>query len=368
MAFLAGTLSLRAEQFVYFGTYTGAKSKGIYCWRMSDDGGMKEVGLVATTASPSFLATHPNGKFLYAVGEVANVGAKKTGVVSAFAIDGASGQLKLLNQQSSGGGGPCHLTVDPSGRTVLVANYGGGSVAALPILADGSLAEGGSFIQHQGSSVNKSRQEGPHGHAIVVDPTHKFALACDLGLDQVLIYKLDAANARLTPHQPPFATLAPGSGPRHIAFRPDGQFAYVINEMLCTMTVFAWDGGRGVLKEVQTISTLPGSVEKGYSTAEVYTHPTGRFVYGSNRGHDSIVVYACDEKTGRLTLVQHQPTLGRTPRHFAIHPGGKFLLAENQSSDTVAIFRIDPATGRLTAHGEPLAVPSPVCAVFVPVK
>jgi 6-phosphogluconolactonase len=183
-----------------------------------------------------------------------------------------------------------------------------------------------------------------------------------------LVYKLDAANAKLTPNNPPFAMVAPGSGPRHLAFRPDGKFAYVINETLLTMTAFAWDGALGELKEVQTLSTLPAAREKGFSTAEVYVHPSGKFVYGSNRGHDSIVVYASDEKTGKLTLVEHQNTQGRTPRHFAIHPSGNFLLAENQSTDNVVVFRIDPQTGKLTATGEKIEVGSPVCAVFVPVK
>lgn len=365
---LTTILCARADHFVYFGTYTGAKSRGIYCWRMTDDGKLTRVGLAAETASPSFLAVHPSGKFLYAIGEVSKFNGQKAGSVSAFAIDTATGKLTALNQQSSGGDGPCFLDVDKTGKCVVVANYGGGSVEALPINNDGSLGAPGTFIQHQGSSVNKSRQEGPHGHSIVVDPGQRYAVSCDLGLDQVLVYKLDAKNAKLTPNDPPFTTVAAGSGPRHIAFRPDGQFAYVINEMLCTMTAFAWDGARGTLKEIQTISTLPGTVEKGFSTAEVYVHPTGKFVYGSNRGHDSIVVYACDEKTGKLTLVEHQNTQGKTPRHFAIHPSGHFLLAENQSTDNVVVFRIDAQTGKLTATGEKIEVVSPVCAVFVPVK
>ncbi len=358
----------RADHFVYFGTYTGAKSKGIYAWRMTDEGKLTRVGLMAETANPTYLAVHPNGKVLYSIGEINKFGDKKAGSVSAFAVDTATGKLTALNSQSSGGTGPCHIDVDRQGKCVVVANYGGGSVEVLPIKDDGSLGEPGTFIQHEGTSVNKSRQEGPHGHCIVIDPSQKFAVACDLGLDKVLVYKLDAANAKLTPNDPPFATIAPGSGPRHIAFHPKGKFAYVISEMLCTMTAFEWDSGRGTLKEIQTISTLPGELEKGFSTAEVYVHPSGKFVYGSNRGHDSIVVYSCDEKTGKLTLVEHQNTRGKTPRHFAIHPGGKFLLAENQSTDNVAVFSIDPNTGKLTATGEKLEVGSPVCAVFVPVK
>lgn len=368
VALFAFASSTRADHFVYFGTYTGTKSKGIYAWRMSEDGKLTPVGLVGATANPTYLAVHPNGKVLYSIGEVNKFGDKKAGSVSAFEIDTGSGKLTFLNTQSSGGTGPCHLDVDRAGKCVVVANYGGGSVEALPIQKDGSLGEPGTFIQHEGTSVDKSRQEGPHGHCILIDPSQKFAVACDLGLDKVLVYKLDAAKAKLTPNDPPFATIAPGSGPRHIAFHPNKKFAYVISEMLCTMTAFEWNSARGTLKQIQTISTLPGAVEKGFSTAEVYVHPSGKFVYGSNRGHDSIVVYACDEKTGQLTLVEHQSTQGKVPRHFAIDPSGKFLLAENQNTDNVVEFSIDQKSGKLTPTGEKIEVGSPVCAVFVRAK
>ena len=367
-ALLATIGCAHADHFVYVGTYTGAKSKGIYSCRMNSAGQLTSAELAAEITNPTYLAVHPNQKFLYAIGEISKFGDQKAGSVSAFAIDATTGKLTPLNQQSSGGPGPCHIDVDRAGQCVVVANYGGGSVEALPIKADGSLGAPGTFIQHEGTSVNKSRQEGPHGHCIVVDPTQKFALACDLGLDNVLIYKLDPAQATLTPNDPPFAALAPGSGPRHLAFHPNGKFAYVISEMLCTMTAFQWDGSRGALKEFQTISTVPGQVQKGFSTAEVYVHPSGKFVYGSNRGHDSIVVYACEEKTGRLTLVEHQATQGKTPRHFALDPSGRFLLAENQDSGSIIVFRIDPKTGKLTPTGQKVEVGSPVCAVFVPVK
>jgi len=358
----------RADHFVYFGTYTSAKSKGIYAFRMNDEGKFTPIGLVGETTNPTYLAVHPNGMVLYSIGEISKFAGKKAGSVSAFAIDTSSGKLTALNQQSSGGDGPCHIDVDRKGKCVVVANYGGGSVEALPLNKDGSLGEPGTFIQHEWKSVNKSRQEGPHGHCILIDPTQKFAVACDLGLDKVLVYKIDETKATLTPNDPPFATIAPGSGPRHIAFHPNGKFAYVISEMLCTMTAFEWNGARGTLKEIQTISTLPGEVEKGFITAEVYVHPSGKFVYGSNRGHNSIVVYACDANTGKLTLVEHQDTQGKTPRHFAIDPSGKFLLAENQDSGSVVEFRIDPKSGKLTPTGEKFEVASPVCAVFVKAK
>ena len=364
---LLAAISAHGDYLVYFGTYTGAKSKGIYVSRMNDAGKLSPAELVAGMANPTYLALHPNHKFLYAIGEVSRFGGKKAGAVAAFAIDATTGKLTALNQQSSGGDGPCHLALDARGRCALVANYGGGSVEALPVNRDGSLGAPGTFIQHEGSSVNQSRQEGPHGHCIVVDPSQKFALACDLGLDKVLVYKLDPTRATLTPNDPAFGMVAPGSGPRHIAFHPNGKFAYVISEMGCTMTAFGWDSKRGELHEIQTISTLPGALEKGYSTAEVYVHPSGRFVYGSNRGHDSIVVFACDAKTGQLSLVEHQSTQGKTPRHFGIDPKGRFLLAENQDSGSVVVFRIDSKTGKLTATGDRIEVGSPVCAVFVTV-
>jgi 6-phosphogluconolactonase len=366
---LLGAVALaRADYLVYFGTYTGAKSKGIYVSRMSDEGKLSAPELAAETANPTYLVVHPNKKFLYSIGEVSKFGDRKAGSVSAFRIDAKSGKLTALNSQSSGGTGPCHIDIDRKGKCLVVANYGGGSVEALPVQSDGSLGEPGTFVQHAGTSADKSRQEGPHGHCIVFDPTQKFAVACDLGLDKVLVYKVDTSKATLTANDPAFAAIAPGSGPRHIAFHPNGKFAYVINEMSCTMTALAWDRKGGALTEVQTISTLPEPVKKGYSTAEVYVHPSGKFVYGSNRGHDSIVVYACDEKTGKLTLVEHQPTQGKTPRHFGLTPDGKFLLAENQDSGTAVVFRIDPKTGKLAATGDKIEVGAPVCAVFVPVR
>jgi 6-phosphogluconolactonase len=358
----------QADQWVYFGTYTGAKSKGIYVSRLSDDGKLSAPELVAETTSPSYLALHPKFKYLYAVGEVSNFKGAKAGGVLAYAIDAKTGKLTPLNQQSSVGAGPCHVDVDAKGQVALVANYGGGSVAALPILKDGSLGEASSFIQHSGSSVNKSRQQGPHGHAINVDPSQRFAVACDLGLDKVLIYRLDAKNAKLTPNEPAFATVAPGAGPRHFAFHPKGKFGYVINELNCTVTAFAWDSKRGALTEIQTLSTLAHEMQKGYSTAEIYVHPSGKFVYGSNRGHHSIVVYSVDQKTGKLTLVEHESTQGKTPRHFGIDREGKFLLAENQDTHTVVVFRIDQKTGALTPTGQQIEIGSPVCAVFMPVR
>lgn len=367
----AATPPAGADLFVYFGTYTGPKSKGIYRARLeAGTGRLSPAELAAECGNPSWLALHPGGKFLYAIDERSDPQKTPGRGVSAYALDPKTGALTLLNEQSAGGPGPCHIETDRTGRTLLVANYGGGSVAALPIGADGKLGAPASFIRHTGSSVHPTRQQAPHAHAINVAPGNRFALVPDLGLDRVLVYRLDAAKSGLVAHTPAAAVLPPGSGPRHLAFHPRGKFAYVINELVCTMAVFAWDDAAGTLAPLQTLSTLPPgeSVKTGYSTAEVVAHPSGKFLYGSNRGHNSIVVYAVDAATGRLTYVENVSTQGKTPRNFAIDPTGTWLLAENQGSDTVVPFRIDAATGRLTPTGQTLDVPAPVCAVFVPVQ
>jgi 6-phosphogluconolactonase len=353
---------------VYVGTYTGEKSKGIYAYRLDlASGRCESLGVAAELKSPSFLAVHPNRKFLYSVNEISDFNNKPAGGVSALAIDGATGKLTLLNQQSSGGEGPCHLVVDHSGQTVLVANYGGGSVAALPVGTDGRVDPAASVIQHAGSSVNPQRQKEPHAHSINVDPGNRFAFAADLGLDKVLVYRLYPATSMLTANDPPAVSVKPGSGPRHFAFHPSGRFAYVINEILCTVTAFAYDAQRGRLTERQTISTLPegDALKPEYSTAEVQVHPSGKFVYGSNRGHDSVTVFAVDDATGTLRTVENKSTGGKTPRGFGIDPTGQFLLAGNQDSHKVVLFRIEPQTGRMTATGEELQVGSPVCVKFV---
>lgn len=353
---------------VYFGTYTGEKSKGIYVARLDPASGTLSAPALAVEASnPSFLAVHPSKDVLYAVNEVNTADGKPGGSVGAFAIDRATGKLTLLGQQTSGGAGPAHVSVDRSGQNVLVANYGGGSVEVLPVAADGSLQAPSAFVQHTGSSVNPTRQKGPHAHSINVDPQNRFAYAADLGLDKVLIYRLNAARGTLTAADPPSVSAEPGAGPRHFAFHPTGRLAYLINEMNCTIVGFTVDAASGKLTPIETVSTLPEgqSVQRGYSTAEIQVHPSGRFLYGSNRGHDSIVVFRIDESTGRLTYVQHQATGGRTPRNFGIDPTGTWFLAANQGSDSVVVFRIDPQTGRLTPTGQTVQVGAPVCVKFV---
>jgi 6-phosphogluconolactonase len=352
---------------MYVGTYTGPKSQGIYVFRFDPvSGAIEPMGLAAEVKNPSFLAIHPDGKHLYTVNETSDWQGKPGGSVTAFRIEGPSGKLTKLNALSSGGDGPCHLSVDKTGRCVLVANYGGGSVASLSLNDDGSLKAQGSFHQHAGPVHLAERQGGPHGHSINVSPDNQFAFAADLGLDKILIYRLDPAQGTITRHDPPHASVAPGSGPRHFTFLPNGRFAYVINEISCTVTGFAYDPKRGSLREIQTVSTLPAgqSVKPEYSTAEIVAHPTGRFIYGSNRGHDTIAVFSVDSD-GKLTLVENTPTQGKTPRNFAVDPTGRYLFAENQSSDSIVVFHIDASTGRLKPTGQVLQVGSPVCIRFV---
>ncbi|MBI2824078.1 MAG: lactonase family protein [Planctomycetia bacterium] len=350
---------------VYVGTYTGGKSEGIYCCRLDPaTGAIERLGVTADVKNPSFLAIDPAKRFLYAVSEVADADGN-TGAVTAFAIERPSGRLTKLNHQSSAGAGPCHLVVDREGKNVLVANYGSGSAAVLPAGPDGRLAHASSKVQHVGTSVNRERQEAPHAHSINLDPGGRYAFVADLGLDKVLVYRFDPAAGKLTANDPPAASVAPGSGPRHFAFHPSGRFAYVINEMASTVTAMKYDPAHGTLTELHTVTTLPPAFWDSNTTAEVQVHPSGRFLYGSNRGHDSIAIFAIDADTGRLSPIGHQPTGGRTPRNFGIDPDGKFLLAANQDSGTIKVFRIDPATGKLAPTGHSIEIPMPVCVKFI---
>ncbi|MEZ6058305.1 MAG: lactonase family protein [Planctomycetaceae bacterium] len=367
-------LSMRAvgaepvgKWLVYVGTYAGAKDPGIFRLELNvATGEMTKLGETSGVANPSFLAIHPTNRSLYAVSEISDIDGKKTGGVAAFSIDPKDGALTAINVKPSGGPGPCHLNVDREGKNILVANYGGGSVAVLPIVDGGGLKEPSCFIQHEGSSVNPGRQAAPHGHSINLDLSGKRAFAADLGLDKVLIYNFDATAGTLTPNHPAAGVVAPGSGPRHFDFHPTGKFAYVINEMGSTVTAFSYNSETGSLTELQTISTLPDDFKGNNSTADIHVHPSGRFLYGSNRGHDSIVVYTIDESTGKLTWKQHQSTLGKTPRNFGIDPTGRILLAENQGSDSIYSFHIDANTGELKATGHSIEIPRPVCVRFVP--
>ena len=363
---LAGAAKAPREYLVYFGTYTDKGSKGIYVCRFRPSTGkLTPVELVAETVSPSFLAVDPAQRYLFAANEIGDYQNAKSGSVSSFAIDRRSGKLTALNTVASRGADPCHLTVDKSGNHVLVANYTGGSVAVLPVKPDGRLGEASDVVQHLGSSVDPERQKEPHAHDVVLTPDNRFAVVADLGLDKLLVYRFDLENGKLSPNDPPFGQVKPGSGPRHIALHPNGRWAYVIDEMGNTVTAFDWDGDKGSFHELQTITTLPKDFKGENSTAELVVHPKGRYLYGSNRGHDSIAVYAIDPAKGMLTSIEDVPTLGKEPRNFALDPAGAYLFAANQNSNTVVVFRVDPRNGRLAATGEKVAVMSPVCVTFV---
>ncbi len=354
-------------RLVYIGSYTGQKSKGIHAFRFNEKtGALTPLGLVAETRSPSFLALHPNGRFLYAVNEVNDFDDQKSGSVSAFAIDAATGQLTLLNTQSSRGAHPCYIVVDRAGTRALVANYSGGNLAVLTIAADGRLGAAAQVVQHKGSSVNTSRQKGPHAHSIDLDGANRFAVAADLGADRLFIYKYDATTGLLTAGLTPAVAAEPGSGPRHFAFHPNGKFGFAINELASSVTAYSWDGQRGALKALATLPTLPEGFRGQSYTAEILVHPSGRFLYGSNRGHDSIAVFTIVPETGHLTLVEREATRGKNPRHFAFNPSGEWVIAGNQGSDTLAVFRIHDRTGALSPVGPLVNVGAPVCILFVP--
>ncbi|HEY2828316.1 MAG TPA: lactonase family protein [Pirellulales bacterium] len=354
---------------VYVGTYTGRNSQGIYQFDLDlATGKPGPLELAGEAANPSFLTIAPGGKFLYAVSETTGGGggAKKEGAVNAFAVDPVTGKLTLLNQESSRGQGPCHVSVDRAGKFALTTNYSSGSVTVLPINADGTLGASTAFDQHEGSGPMKGRQEGPHAHSVNMDPANRFAIVCDLGLDKVFVYRL-GGDGTLTPNDPPTAQVAPGSGPRHFTFHPNGKFAYVVNEMGSTVTAFNWDADKGMLTEIQTISTLPDGVSMpNNTTAEVQVHPNGKFLYASNRGHDSIAMYSLDPATGKLTSMGEVPSGGKTPRNFAIDPSGTWLLAAHQNTNNICVFHIDSSSGKLEPTEYSVQVSHPVCVKFYP--
>ena len=351
------------KYLVFVGTYTTkTESKGIYAYEFdADTGKLTPKGVAAETPDPSWIAVHPGGKYLYAANE-----AGKASTVSAFAVDVKSGKLTLLNQMPSLGEDPCYLSFDKTGKYVLVANYSSGTIAVFPILADGRLGEHTAMVKDAGATgPNKKHQEGPHAHWIETSPDNRFVLVADLGLDEMLVYKLDATSGTLTPNEPAFARLKAGSGPRHAVFYPNGKFVFAVSELSSTATSFAYDVKKGTLKETGTVSTLPPGFSGRNDVAETAVHPNGKFLYVSNRGNDSIAILSIDPGNRTLAPAGEIPTGGKEPRHFAIDPSGKYLLAENQFSNNVVVLKIDPATGGLTPTGQVVEVPSPVDIAFL---
>lgn len=349
------------QYFAFIGTYTQGGSEGIYSYRLDmASGRLERIGAIGGIENPTFLALAPSGEHLYAVEAVT------PGAVHAYSIDRRTGDLSPLNQQPSEGDGPCHVSVDQTGRYVLIANYMSGSVAALPIDERGALLPATGFVQHEGSSVDPDRQTEPHAHSIILDQANAFAFAADLGTDKLMIYKLDLASGKLLANDSPWVRTPPGAGPRHFDFHPSGRFAYLINEMGSSVTAFHYDPPRGMLNEIHTVPTIPSSFDGVNHCADVHVHPSGRFLYGSNRGHDSIAVFSIDQDTGQLTALGHESTQGETPRNFIIDPSGTYLLAANQDTHDIVTFCIDQENGTLEPTGQRADSPSPVCIKLLP--
>jgi 6-phosphogluconolactonase len=365
----SGKTNSPSQYLLYAGTYTKGESKGIYAFGYdTKSADATSLGLAAETANPSFLAVSPNQRFLYAVNELTEYQGASSGAITAFAIDHATGKLSQLNEFASRGVEPCYISFDKTGKFVLVANYTGGSISVFPVSADGHLQSATAFVQHQGKGKNPERQEGPHAHWIETAPDNRFALVADLGLDEILVYHFDAKTGTLSPNNPPFAKTDAGAGPRHVSFHPNGKFVYVIDELASTITVFAFDSAHGTLKSLQVVSTLPADFKGTNDTAEIHVHPNSKFLFASNRGHDSIAVFAIDQNTGKLSLTGDFPTGGKTPRNFEFDPDGTHLLVANQDSGNIVTFAIDQQNGGLTPTGQELKVPSPVSLRFVKVQ
>ena len=360
--------SADSSPFLFIGTYTKSGSRGIHALRLDGRTGALSVPqLAAEAANPTFLTLHPNGRVLYSLCESGTVDGKPAGAVRAYALDATTGALTLLNEQLSSGIGLTHLAVDATGRTLVAVSYGGGYVVAFPLETGGRLGARTVFFPQQGPlGPNRARQNQSHAHSVTISPDNRFALVADLGFDRVFSYRLDPARSLLTPNDPPFITIEPGTGPRHSKFSTDGRFFYVLNEIDGSVTACAYDATRGVGTPFQHISTLPAGflVKDPDRAAEIHVHPNGRFLYTTNRGHDSIAVFAIAADTGRLTLVEIAPAGGKEPRNFALFPDGTWLVCAHQDSDTLAVFRVDPASGRLTRTGGMVSVSSPVCVLF----
>ena len=362
VVFHAATSETRAEvPLVFISAFAPGEKGAIHAFHLDvKSGQLKPTEWTADIEHPFFLALSPDHKFLYSIHAPGTFGGKEHEQIAAFEIVGKYGKLKLLNRQSARGTAACYLDVGATGKTVIAANYSTGSVVSLPVREDGSLGEAASFVQHTGSSINPARQKEPHAHCFVVSPNNRFAYAADLGLDQILCYKLDAKTAKLSPNQQPFTRTLPGAGPRHLTFHPNGKHLYVINELANSVTLFDYDDDTGMLIERQTIATLPDDFEGTSHCADLKITPNGRFLYGTNRGHDSIAAYRIGDD-GQLSLLAIVPSLGKGPQNLLIAGNGSLLLCANMPGNNVAVFQIDAKTGGLKSVGEPIAMPSPSC-------
>jgi len=366
IALASTTRAAEGRERIYFGTYGQASNEGVFVAELDlATGIVTEPRLAGRAVNASFVALHPDHRHLYAVAEVSSRGGRRSGGVVAFSIAPESGILRPINEQISGGAGPCHLVVDKAGKNVLVANYEGGSVSVLPIDERGGLRPASSVILHHGKGVNRERQEAPHAHSVNLDAANHFAFVADLGVDKIFVYRFDPNAGKLTPNQPTAVKVAPGAGPRHFAFDATGRFAYAIDELDSTITAFWYDSENGTLSRIQVVSTLPKDFRGVNTASEVVVHPSGKFVYGANRGHDSSALFSVDPASGKLNPEGHEPTQGKTPRNIAIDPTGAYLLAANQDSNSVVVFRIDAANGRLRPTGQKLRIHEPVCVRYL---
>ncbi|MCF8239809.1 MAG: lactonase family protein [Melioribacteraceae bacterium] len=351
------------NQTLFIGTYAKAEDPGIFIYEFNDEGKLTFLNSFGGIENPSYLAIDKSNQYLYAVGETMNYNGSNSGSVSAFKIDGENINLEIINKVSSEGGAPCYLSVDDKSRFVFTANYMGGNAAIFPVNNDGSLESASGIVQHNGSSINKSRQEAPHVHYINLDKQNKFAYAVDLGIDKIMIYEIDFKNGKLILSG--MVDTEPGAGPRHLTFHPNKRFAYVINELNSTITHFEYNEENGQLTVIKSYKTLPDDFADNNQCADIHVHPSGKFLYGSNRGHNSIVIYEINETTGELNLVGYESTRGDWPRNFTFDNTGKFLLAANQNSGNIIVFKLDEQTGMLSFTGEEIKIDSPVCLKFL---
>lgn len=357
------------DNLVFFGTHSAGPQKGISVAHFnSETGVLTKPELVVEAPAPAYFILHPDGKHLYVCNSNDFAKGYTGQTISAYRIDPKNGNLTLLNQQSSGGADPSFNWMDASQRFVLVANYKGGSVTVIALNPDGSLGKITANIKHVGKSVDTVRQTQPYAHSVKLDPTNRFALVADLGLDKLFVYRFNQETGALTQNDPPFVRVSPGSGPRHIAFHPNGKFVYLINEMACTIMSFAWESATGTLTELQTSSTLPSNYQGTNACAEIEVHPNGKFLYASNRGHESLAVFAINDTTGKILLLEHIPTQGHSPRNFTFDPTNKWIVVTNHNSDNVMVFKVDEKSGHLTPNGNPVPIVYPFCIRFLPVK